>query len=46
MSRPVDAELGEWLTVMGVADQFNNQDIESGKTVTSLLRAIDRESKI
>ena len=31
---------------MGVSDQFNNQDIESGKTVASLLRAIDRDSKI
>jgi hypothetical protein len=31
---------------MGVADKFNNTDIESGKTVYFLLRAMSRDIKI
>jgi len=31
---------------MGVVDQFSNQDIESGRTVASLLTAINRDNKI
>lgn len=31
---------------MGAADHFNNNDLESGKTVATLLQSLDRESKI
>jgi len=41
-----DAEISEWLTSMGVAQQFSPQDIESGKTVVSILLSVDRECKI
>lgn len=41
-----DAEISEWLTSMGVAQHFNTQDIESGRTITSILMAVDKECKI
>ena len=41
-----DAEISEWLTSMGAAQYFNAQDIESGRTVTSILLAVDKECKI
>jgi hypothetical protein len=44
--RGVEAEVGEWLSSVGVANQFNNQDLESGRTVGSLLRVVDRDIKV
>lgn len=41
-----DPELSEWLHSMGVTQQFSSQDIESGRTVASIIRAIDRDSRI
>jgi hypothetical protein len=36
----------EWLSSMGVAHQFSKEDIESGRTVGNILKAINRESKL
>jgi|JI6StandDraft_1071083.scaffolds.fasta_scaffold922281_1 hypothetical protein len=41
-----EAELSDWLASMGAAQQFSSQDIESGKTVASILQAVDRNTKI
>lgn len=41
-----DVDLGEWLSSMGVTQQFGSQDIENGRTVASILQALDQNTKI
>ena len=45
-SRVADEDLGPWLNSMGIADQFSSADIESGRTVGSLLGKIEGGGKV
>jgi len=42
----LNPELTEWITSMGIVQLFNNQDLESGKTISAILQNIDNTSKI
>ena len=35
-----------WLSSMGVAHQFGREDIESGRTVASIIKAMSRDAQI